>query len=282
MEKLDFFPLSHPQKRIWYSEKLHPGTGMWNNAGTIRIIGGIDFSLLESTINLVIEHCHSLRTRIALVNDKPMQYLAPYEWKPVEFIDFTGSDHGTIFDWDTYQASLPAEYIECDLYSFAMLKISDNQAGIFVRIHHLISDAWSLTTLISRLTEAYDCLLCEQEWLPGELPLYWEYLEKENSYLKSQRYEIDRDYWNEKYKVVPEPLDLRSRFDERQGNDAKRRTFVLPVSETMRMKEYCLNNQVSVFSLVMSVFAVYLHRITGKDDFVIGTSILNRTNDREK
>ncbi|MFZ2959767.1 MAG: hypothetical protein WA705_23040 [Candidatus Ozemobacteraceae bacterium] len=42
--------LTHPQKRIWYMEKLHPGTDMANNAFIARLPGQVDTHLLGQAI----------------------------------------------------------------------------------------------------------------------------------------------------------------------------------------------------------------------------------------
>ncbi|WP_373000593.1 hypothetical protein [Lutispora sp.] len=36
---IKYYPLTHPQKAIWYTEKLHPGTSIGNIAGTLRFKG---------------------------------------------------------------------------------------------------------------------------------------------------------------------------------------------------------------------------------------------------
>ena len=278
------YHLSQPQNRIWYSEKLYPGTSMWNNAGTVKITGEINFPLLERAVNLMLEKFHSLRTRIKTVNEKPMQYIFPYIWKPIGLIDFTDQENDALYRWDMEKSSLPVDYIECDLYYFAMLKFSRDQAGLYIRIHHLISDAWSVIILVNRITEIYDYMLRGEEWPCRETPMYWEYLEKENDYIESNRYSGDRQYWHEKFKVLPEHLELKNRHDRhlKTSTEADRRSFITPEPKAKQIVKYCQETRVSVFSLIMSVFSIYLNRLTGKNTFVIGTSVLNRITEREK
>ena len=283
----ELYPLSHPQNRIWFSEKLHPGTGMWNNAGTVKITGEINFPLLERAVNLILEKCHSLRTRIKIVGDKPMQYINPYVWNPVELIDFTGQGQDAIYRWDREQSSMPTEYLECNLYYFAMLQFGqeNDHAGLYIRIHHLISDAWSVVTLVNHITEAYDLMLrgVECDWSDKEdIPVYWEFLKSENEYMQSPRFISDRKFWNEKFQILPEQLDLKSRYDGHLKTSAERHSFITPDNKARKIVNHCRENQASIFSMIMAVFSIYLSRVTGKNDFVIGTSIFNRITEREK
>jgi len=255
---------------------------MWNNAGTIKITGEIDFKLLERAVNFMLEKCHSLRTHIKMVNETPMQYIPPYVWNPIELIDFTDQKNDALYRWDLEQSALPVDYIDCDLYYFTMLKFSHDQAGLYIRIHHLISDAWSIITLVNGITEAYDYLLRGDE-LPGkDIPLYWEYLERERGYMESPRFENDRKYWHEKFKILPEHLDLKNRRDGLFQTTAERCSFITPEHKALRIMKYCQDTSVSVFSFIISIFSIYLNRLTGKTAFVIGTSVLNRINEREK
>jgi hypothetical protein len=48
------YPLTHPQKRIWYLEKLYPDTSLYNIGGPSRIKGQVNFTLLEEAIQLFI------------------------------------------------------------------------------------------------------------------------------------------------------------------------------------------------------------------------------------
>ncbi len=47
------YTLTHPQKRIWYIERIYPNTSLYNIGGPIRIKGVINFGILEESINIL-------------------------------------------------------------------------------------------------------------------------------------------------------------------------------------------------------------------------------------
>lgn len=49
-DKVSCFNLTHPQKRILYTEKLYLNTGVGNLAFTVKLKDTIDFSKLEEAI----------------------------------------------------------------------------------------------------------------------------------------------------------------------------------------------------------------------------------------
>ena len=78
--------LTHPQKRIWYIEKIYPGTSLYNIGGPIRIKGAIDFCILEESINILIKSNEGLRLRFVKENGEVKQFVSNYERAKLDFI----------------------------------------------------------------------------------------------------------------------------------------------------------------------------------------------------
>ena len=85
-------PLSHPQKRIWLSEILHPDTNSFNLSFTFKFDYPIIFSLLEKAINLVITANEGFRISIREVNGNPGQNINRHKQYTIPFLDFTNRD----------------------------------------------------------------------------------------------------------------------------------------------------------------------------------------------
>ena len=77
-QKKTRYALTHPQQRIWYTEKLHPGTGMWSIAGTIKVKGTIDIDKLKRAVNMFLRDNESVRLHIGSNDDVPYQYFTDY------------------------------------------------------------------------------------------------------------------------------------------------------------------------------------------------------------
>ena len=73
------FPLSLSQLNILNLERVLAGTSVNNISTTVRIVGRLDFPVLQQSINLVIERDPSLRTRLVEENNTVLQYHAPFE-----------------------------------------------------------------------------------------------------------------------------------------------------------------------------------------------------------
>ena len=82
-----FYPLTHPQKRIWYIEKIYPGTSLYNIGGPIRIKGNIDFDILQKVINIFIKRNEALRLQFMEQGSDIKQYVSQYEKIELDFME---------------------------------------------------------------------------------------------------------------------------------------------------------------------------------------------------
>lgn len=276
------YNLSHPQLRIWYAEMLHPGTGMWNNAGTLKIKGHLDFPLLETALNIMLRDCDTLRIRVGQKDGVPYQYVAEYAPKTIDVVDFSERGLEKLYEWDSIQTQTPMPMIDSSLCYFAFLRLGDEEGGIYAKFHHIISDALSIVSFSNHLMGIYQALLDGREPEPVRVRSYIDYLNDEQTYLSSKRFEYDREFWTGLFDQLPEPTVLKQKKTNYYGLKAKRRTHVIRPRLSRQIREYCAQTGVTVYSLFLSALAIYINRITTKKDLVIGSPVANRTTAQAK
>jgi len=274
------YPLTHQQKGIWYMEKLYPDTSIGVIAATLRVKGTVDLDLVESATNLFIEKNEAIRFQFTEENGEPVQYVAPYE--PVRFDRYEFSSNEELYRWDETQSALPFLLTDVPLFYCALIRVGENDGGLYVRFHHLISDAWTMSLLANQIFEYYAVLQEGCTVDPTPLPSYTAYIENEKKYLASKRFESDKSYWEEKFENWQEVCTLKNRKKSGISSRAKRRTLVLPQKLSTKIHEYCREKGVSEFSLFIAAVSMYLNRVADKENVVLGTTLLNRTNAAEK
>ena len=92
--------LSLNQLNIWNLEQVYGGVAINNIATTIRVRGRVDFALLQETLNLVISHDPTVRTRIAVRDGEAVQYTAPYQQELFPVYDFSGAGEDGLAVWE--------------------------------------------------------------------------------------------------------------------------------------------------------------------------------------
>ncbi len=287
MSRKSFHPLTSPQLSIWYTERMYTGTSISNVAGTLRIKENVDFILLEKAIQLFIKNNDGIRLRFCLdENGNPQQYVSEYVERKIQFIDFSIHEDAekAFYDWNSEKTLKPFELLDSDLYCYTLVKISDTDGGLYIITHHLISDAWNMSLMGNTIIDYYVKLKSENTdenaFLPK--PSYLSFIENDIAYKTSNRYEKDKLFWEEAFREIPEITALKARTTKRISAKAKRKTFVAPTRFINRLKEYCSEHKVSPYPLFLSALAMYINRVSGKEDIILGTPILNRLNHSDK
>lgn len=284
MSDFKYYPLTHPQKSIWYTEKMFPNTSISNVAGTARIKGTVDIDLFEKAINLLIKKNDAFRIRITNINGEEMQYINAYQYRKIDFLDFSEYEYPDkqMYNWNEEQTSIPFNLYDSDLCYFAIIKISNEEFAFYAKTHHIISDAWTMSLLVNEVLAFYSALKRGEEINQDNFPSYIEYINSEIEYKNSERFIKDQQYWIDKFDPLPEATVLKTPTSSEKRTESKRRTIITPIKFTNKLREYCKENNTSPYPLFLSALAMYINRVTEKEDIVIGTPILNRSNRREK
>jgi len=276
-----YYPLTHPQKRIWYIEKIHPDTAISNIGGYMHIKGQIDINILEKAINILIKRNDGLRLRFKEQNGIVQQFVGEYKIEKLDFIDFSvyANPNSTFEKWVENEARKPFVLKNGQVnYYFAMYKISDSDYGLLAKFHHIISDGWSLSIINERISEIYTELLNGDKHINDPAFSYIEYIENEQKYLSSSRFLKNKAFWNKKFAVLPE-LSMNKKTELQDG---RRKTYELDSKLSAEIKKLAANFNCSLNSFFVTVYLIYIHKTTQQDDIVIGTPVANRSGKKEK
>lgn len=157
MSMFSLYPLTYPQRAIWLTEKVYPNTSIHNITCSVKIMGEVDYSLLSEMINLCLEQNDGLRLRLIEHNGQPKQYVSPYTRREIPFFDFSQSagPEEQLYAWDRKITASPMKLIESDLCDFALFRLSSSVGGFYIKLHHLISDAWGLAITVDWILKNY-------------------------------------------------------------------------------------------------------------------------------
>ncbi|HAN08992.1 MAG TPA: non-ribosomal peptide synthetase [Clostridiales bacterium] len=280
LEKL--YNLTHPQLGIWNIEMFHQNTPVNNIVGSVKYEKDMDIDLLEKSINILIEKNDALRIRIIEKEGQPLQYIKEYEYEKIRKMDFTGyTDENMEKDIDK-EVQRPFNIMDSKLYDFAIYKYNDGKKGVCFKAHHLITDAMSIVNVCSKLTAIYSDLLKNNDLRLIQSYSYLDFMQREEDYKNSPRFEKDRQYWLKKFETFPEFTELKTYNADRADLKAGRNIYNVPKHLTKAFHEYCAGHGVTPYAFLMSTLVAYIARITQKEDITIGTPILNRNGKKER
>jgi NRPS condensation-like uncharacterized protein len=174
---------------------MYPGTSIGIVAGTLKIRGDIDYPLLKKAVDIYIERNDTLRLHFVEIDGEPKQYYSEPHPAATQILDFSSYGKDTLFAWDTERTKLPFDLIDSDLYEIIILKVSRSEAGIYIKMHHLISDGWSIVNTANDIFRIYTELVSGQYTAYEMPPPYCEFIKSEADYLNSDKFIKDKQYW---------------------------------------------------------------------------------------
>lgn len=283
MAELQFYPLSSPQKRIWYTEALFSGTAFANITQTIYFFGKYQADAFRKAVNQVLTTNEGLRLRFIEDGSEVRQYVASPKPYQIQFYDFLGLEGETRSQkWVEKQAHQPFELFEGELYYFAVYQTGSDGFRLLIKLHHLISDALTNSLVIKQLGEYYEVFKSRDEIETGSSPSYLNYLYEEVEFLKSKRAEKARQFWLEKFSTLPEVAVLKNPGESTRMISAERLVFTLSKSETTIISQFSKENGASIFAIFMAGLYIYLVKICRTEDLCLGTLLHNRLSAMEK
>ncbi len=279
----NMYTLTNPQKSIWLTEQFYKGTSIENITGSVNVLQNVDFGILKKAINLFVKKNDSFRLKFTLKNGNAMQYVDKFTEFDIEIISVeTDNDVKRI---ERKMCDTPFDTLENFLFDFKLFKFPDGHGGFIINAHHLISDAWTAGLVVNEIMDNYEALIKNEEISNEPNPSYIEYINSETEYLNSENFKKDKVFWNELFETIPEAATIPSIKEDtsKKVNCAsKRKLFTIPKETIDLINSFCKTRKASAFNFFIGVLSIYLSRVSGLNEFVIGTPILNRGNFKEK
>lgn len=274
--------LTNSQKSIWVTEQYYKGSSINNICGSAIIEEQINFEKLKQAIEIVCKKHDSFKLQIKIENGEVKQELSDRQEMQIDVINV--ADLETLEREKEKIVRTPFKLENSKLYKFYIFKFQNGEGGFMLNIHHLISDAWTLAFICNEIIKTYSDLKQNKETETKAIYSYIDYIKAEQEYLQSEKYQKDKQYWEEKFQEIPEVATIPgSKQNADESNPAgERKQFNLNTEQVTKIKKYCKENKISLYNFFMAIYSIYIGEISNLDEFVIGTPILNRTNFKEK
>ena len=282
MEK-KLYELTTPQKSIWLTENYYNGTNINNVCGILTINEPVNFDKLNEAIQLFIKNNDVYHTKFTAQNDSIMQYVTDYTPADIELLSLSSDEE--LEQVAQKMVNTPFRLLDSLLFEFKLFQFPDGHGGFIINNHHIISDSWNLGIMGNEIVSYYSAILNNDTSKLENIKnaSYMDYVLSEQEYKNSNKFQKDRDYWNDLFKTLPEFATIPSQFaDNFNSIKADRKLFSIDSNFMSKISNYCTENKISLFNFFMAIYAIYLGRVSNLNDFCIGTPVLNRSNFKEK
>ncbi|HSF41477.1 MAG TPA: amino acid adenylation domain-containing protein, partial [Thermoanaerobaculia bacterium] len=258
-------PLSFAQERLWFLDRLQPGSTAYNVPRGMELRGPLDVPALSAALSEIVRRHEILRTVYAFAGPEPVQIVLPWEPRALPVVDLSGlpelgAEAARIF---VEEAARPFDLERGPIVRTTLLRGTESEHTLLFLTHHIASDGWSLGVLLRELTALYGA-----SPLP-ELPVQSaDFAMWQREYLSGSVLEAQLAYWREKLAGIPAVQDLpadRPRPAVSSGRGAVE-PVAFPAPVVLALERIGRQKNATLFMTLLAAFEAFVHRITGLSD----------------
>ncbi|MFE2768722.1 amino acid adenylation domain-containing protein [Streptomyces albidoflavus] len=271
----DVHPATEGQRRLWFLERMDPGSAQYNAPVSLRLPRAVDEVSLAKALRWLMERHEALRTALETRDGELVQVVHEVGGAPLEREDLTGRDEREVRERVAREERAPFDLSAPTLLRCLLLDVDGGEQILCLTTHHAVSDGWSLAVLLDELRHAYD------RFAAGQAPAREPVTHHLGDFAAWEARRLAEGAFGEGLRHFSEDLDGMGRLElprtepgEEQGDGTL--AFTLPPELHTRVVDLADQAEVTPYSVYASVFGLLLARHGGQQDFGVGTIWANR------
>ncbi len=274
-------PASFAQRRLWFLEQFEPGSPLYIIPIAVKVKGKLNESLLEKTINTIVERHEVLRTSFKSIDGEVFQVIYNEAQIKIKQIDLSNepNNENKLNEIILRENTEPFDLTQVPLIRVSLVKLNENEQVLLIPMHHIISDNWSTAVFVKELLEIYKALDKGEKINLDPLPIqYADFSVWQKDRFNKNIYEEQTNYWVNKLADSNEVLDIITDYKRPpvQTFNGSFELFEIPKDILVKLNQLAKRTDTTLFMILISAFQVMLYRYTNQDDINIGTPIANR------
>jgi amino acid adenylation domain-containing protein len=273
-------PLSAAQLGLWFEQALTPESSVFNLGEYLEICGPIDPALFEQAARQAVAEAGVLQVRFIQTEDGPRQCFTPDpDWvMPIIDCSAEADPRASAEAWMREDLNRSCDPARGPFFTLALLRYAPDRFFYYQRFHHLVADGTSMHIFAQRLAAIYSALAEGKPLETEDGPGSWlRVLDQEEEYGNSSSFARDRAYWRTQMQDRPEPVTLSGRPSTRCHRVLSQDGY-LPETVVRALRELGAAHGTDLPRVIMAAAALYIHRLTGERDLILGMPVSTRTN----
>jgi len=270
-EKREYYALSSAQKRLYLQQQMELNGTAYNMPAATTLNMKIEKGKPEQMFKILFQRHEILRTSFEVINRQPVQRIHPFH--QLEFtIGYDESDEEQIYG-RVENFLKPFDLSRAPLLRVGLIKTGEDEYVFMTDMHHIISDGVSIDILLNDFTRLYR----GEELAPLRLQ-YKDFSRWQNSETQKELIKRQKLYWLTAFSGELPVLNLPTDYPRPLAQSFAGRItgFELGAEGTRALKKIALEEGVTLFILLLAAYNIFLAKISGQDDIIVGTSTASR------
>ncbi len=277
--------LSFAQQRLFFLDRLDPGSAAYHIPLTVRLRGDLNPAALARGLAEVVHRHASLRTRFEDGEGGPVQRVdppGPFPLPAVDLADLSEQAEAEALRLAETETLRSFDLSRGPLLRTLLLRLPGCEHLLVAVLHHIVSDGWSMGVLVRELTTWYAALSAGRSAPPAlpSLPVqYSDYAVWQREWLSGEVLAAEVAHWRSRFADLPAHLELpadRPRAAQRSPAGAALRVR-LEREATTALRGLASAHGTTLFMVLAAGLEVLLARLSGQQLFGLGTPVAGRS-----
>jgi amino acid adenylation domain-containing protein len=276
-------PLSYAQQRLWFLDRLAPGSPAYNVPSAYGLTGPLAPAALAAALAEVVRRHQVLRARFVERDGEPRleiaETLAPGFLPLVDLSILSPARRSAeLARLRSAEAERPFDLAAGPLLRTALVRLGAEEHALFLDFHHAVYDGWSEGVLLRELAALYDAARAGAPSPLAELVLQYADFAVWQRAWPPEVLGRQLAYWRGQLAGAPTALELpadrpRPAVASLRGASRQR---LLGAPELARLHQVARKEGATLYMLLLAAFAATLARHGGQEDVLIATPVANR------
>ncbi|WP_121810367.1 non-ribosomal peptide synthetase [Mucilaginibacter kameinonensis] len=275
-ELIAIAPSTEPQLEIWASCIIggNEANCAYNESFSLQLSGQLDQEAMLEALQEITNMHEALRSAFSADGKSICIYKElPLDFK---FADMSGKSaeeqQSFITEQNNQNAFTAFDLVVGPLFKVQLIKLDENEHRLTFIAHHIICDGWSIGIMMQDLSKLYSAYAQGEYIELSEASSFSNYSNEQSLFTDSQEYKNNEQYWLDEFKGSNYQLDLPADLPRPAVRTYKsnRLDFDLDKHLASALKQLGKTNGSSFVTTLLAAFEVFLQRITGQDEIILG------------
>ncbi|MBC8945042.1 non-ribosomal peptide synthetase [Xenorhabdus indica] len=271
-------PISYSQRLFWYfiQEKLLEDS--FHVPVALLMEGKLNHSALEKTLNTILERHESLRFKFYKENEQI--FMQPdnkmkINLQVIEALPKEIEKEKIIIEinklWEE-KLRTPFDVYKGPLIRTFLLPVSEKMTVLFVDMHHIISDGWSINVIMNEFKQLYTAYSQGQEnTLPPVAMQYSDYVYDLQETHTTEAVKKQIKFWQQQFSDVSTERNFPVPFKRHLASKYRShsRHIKIPDSLDKAVSQYCETHKITPYMLFMALFHTCLFMHSGESQHIV-------------
>ncbi|MFJ8147806.1 amino acid adenylation domain-containing protein [Streptomyces sp. NPDC096048] len=269
-------PLSSGQRRLWFLDRMHPGSPEWVAPLFLRLPEGTGADTVRRALDALSARHEALRTRYPDRGGEPYQVIGEAGERPVELrVEDTSRDGLERLFREQFERGF--DLASGPLWR-ALLARTDDGHVLLLTLHHITVDGWSTVVLERELRQLCAAFEADREpRLPALAVQYADYAAWQHARHTEEFIAGELAHWRTALAGV-EPVDLPLDHPRPAERDPRGAVVPFRVEPELadRLTELGKAHRATPFMTLLTAYATLVARYSGAWDIPVGTPVAGR------